>query len=352
MQPVRSGALALLTVGVLVIGACMAEPGSRSPNATAPAGSPAVGGSVTVYSGRSEELVGPLLERFEEATGTSVEVRYGDTAELAALILDEGANSPADVYFAQDAGALGALSEVGLLAELPQELLDRVSGPFRSPAGEWVGVSGRARVLAYDSRELSEDDLPQSVDELTDPAWRGRIGWAPTNGSFQAFVTAYRQLRGEDAARTWLEGMLANEPRVYEGNTPIVQAVADTEIDLGLVNHYYALRARAEQGDEFPVLNHFLSGDDPGALVNVAGAAVLASSTQASAAHELIAYLLNEESQAYFAEETFEYPLVDGVDAPAGAPPLEQLQVPDLDLSDLADLEGTLRLLQEVGALP
>lgn len=313
---------------------------------------PAAPQSITVYSGRSEELVGPLIERFASETAIQAEVRYADTAELASLLMQEGANTPADVYFAQDAGALGAVAGAGQLAALPQETLDRVAPAFRSPAGEWVGVSGRARVVVYDSRELEPADLPTGIDGFTDPEWSGRIGWAPTNGSFQAFVTAYRVLRGDDAARVWLEGILANEPRVYDSNTPVVQAVADGEIDVGFVNHYYLLRALAEQGETFPVRNHFLSGTDPGALVNVAGVGILSASDNQSAARRFVDFLLSDESQQYFAQETFEYPLVAGVAGPAGQPPLEQLQTPDIDLSSLADLEGTLQLLNEVGALP
>lgn len=345
-------------VAALLVAGCTSAPATSPSPANTPAGSPATEApspaaeSLTVYSGRSQELVGPLLEQFEQQSGTSVEVRYGDTAELASLLLEEGANTPADVYIAQDAGALGAVAEEGMFTELPQEVLGLVPEPFRSPEGEWVGLSGRARVVVYDTRELSEEDLPDSIEGFTDPAWNGRIGWAPTNGSFQAFVTAYRQLRGDDAAREWLEGIQANQPTTYEGNTPIVQAVADGEIDVGFVNHYYLLRQYAEQGQDFPVANYYLSGDDPGALVNVAGAGVLAASQRQEVALELIEFLLSEESQSYFASETFEYPLIEGVEPPAGAPALSELQTPELDLSQLADLQGTIRLLQEAGVLP
>lgn len=313
---------------------------------------PAATQSITLYSGRTEELVGPLLERFTSETGIQIAVRYGDTAELASLLLEEGSNTPADVYFAQDAGALGAVAAGGLLAPLPTETLDRVPAAQRSPAGQWVGVSGRVRVVVYDSRDLAASELPTTIDAFTDPKWRGRIGWAPTNGSFQAFVTAYRVLKGEAAARSWLEGVLANEPRRYDGNAPIVQAVVDGEIDIGLVNHYYLLRALAEQGEGFPVRNHFLSGSDPGALVNVAGAGVIAASGMQPAARRLIDFLVSDEAQRYFAAETFEYPLVAGVDGPAGLPPLAELEAPDIDLSDLSDLQATLRLLTDVGVLP
>lgn len=332
-----------------------APPPATSPptvpaSATPDQGSPAAG-SLTVYSGRSEELVGPLVERFEAATGIDAQVRYGDTAELAALLLEEGTNTPADVFFAQDAGALGAVAAEGMLSELPQPLLERVPAEFRSPSGEWVGVSGRARVVAYDSRELSADEMPASIDAFTDPEWRGLIGWAPTNGSFQSFVTAYRLLEGEEAARAWLEGIQANEPRSFDSNSAIVQAIADGEIEVGFVNHYYLLRFLAEQGDDFPVRNHFFEGADPGALVNVAGAGILAATDVQPAAQEFVDFLLAEEAQAYFATETYEYPLVSGMAGPEGQPPLESIEAPDIDLSDLSDLQGTLELLRSVGAL-
>ncbi|MDP9006655.1 MAG: extracellular solute-binding protein, partial [Actinomycetota bacterium] len=195
---------------------------------------------LTIYSGRSEDLVAPLIAQFEGDSGIDVEVRYGDTAQLAGAILEEGENSPADVFFAQDAGALGALSRAGRFRPLDPAILDRVDPQFRSVDGQWVGVSGRARVAVYNTELLSENDLPDSVLELTAPRWAGgRIGWAPTNGSFQAFVTAMRVALGEDGARAWLEGVKANEPKVYENNIAIVEAAGAGEIQVGLVNHYY-----------------------------------------------------------------------------------------------------------------
>ncbi len=303
-----------------------------------------------VYSGRSEELVGPLLEQFTEASGIEVAARYGDTAEMANLILTEGENSPADVFFAQDAGALGAVAAEGLLTELPGETLDRVDERFRSPSGEWVGVSGRARVVVYNTDAVSEADLPDSILGLTDSAWSGRIGWAPTNGSFQSFVTALRVLEGEDGARAWLEGIEANEPSVYEGNGPALDAVIAGEIDVAFINHYYLMQRLAEEPD-VPAANFFLTDGDPGALVNVAGAGILTTAPNAEAAQTFVEYLLSEEAQTYFAEETKEYPLVEGVEPGADLPALGEIGTPDIALSDLSDLEGTLELLQEVGIL-
>ncbi|MGH7129817.1 MAG: extracellular solute-binding protein, partial [Planctomycetaceae bacterium] len=203
------------------------------------------GESLVIYSGRSEELVSEIIERFEQANNLSVEVRYGDTAELAAQLLEEGDGSPADVYFAQDAGALGAVAKEGLFTELPENILERVDERFRSPDGAWVGVSGRARAVVYNTEAVSEADIPASILDFTDPVWKDRLGWAPTNGSFQAFVTALRVERGDDAARDWLEGIIANNPTVFEGNNPIVTAVNEGEIDAGFVNHYYLLRQEA-----------------------------------------------------------------------------------------------------------
>jgi iron(III) transport system substrate-binding protein len=330
---------------------------SAAPTATAaassgsPGDSPGPSGTLTVYSGRSEELVGPLIERFRSETGLDVRVNYAGTTDLAATILEEGDASPADVFFAQDAGALGAVAAEGRLALLADATLARVDDRFRADSGMWVGVSGRARVLVYDSRTLSEEELPSTIDAFTDPAWNGRIGWAPTNASLQTFVTAYRLMRGEDAARAFIEGIVANDPKVYDGNDAVLAAVAAGEIEVGFINHYYLMRQLKEQGESFPVRNHFLDGGDPGALVNVAGAAILATSANPTAAQAFVDFLLTDESQAYFATETSEYPLVAGVAADPALPPLADLESPDIDLSDLADLEGTLTLLQDAGAL-
>nr|WP_246220734.1 iron ABC transporter substrate-binding protein [Phytoactinopolyspora mesophila] len=308
------------------------------------------GGSLTVYSGRSEELVGPIIERFEAETGIEVAVSYGDTAEKAAQILDEGPNSPADVFFGQDAGALGALSAADVLAPLSDEQLGQVEDEYRSAEGDWVGVSGRARVVVYNTDNLNEDDLPDTINGLTDPEWEGRIGWAPTNGSFQAFVTALRVVEGDDAARDWLEAMQDNGTQSYEKNGPIVDAVASGEIDAGLVNHYYLYPRLAEEPD-LPAANKFYGDGDPGALVNVAGAGILETSQNPEGAAAFVDYLLSETGQTYFVEETWEFPLVTGMESPEGLPSLDSLTPPAIDLGQLEDLQGTLDLIQQAGIL-
>lgn len=307
-------------------------------------------GKLTVYSGREEELVAPLFQRFEQETGIDVEVRYGDSAELAATIAEEGDNSPADVFFAQDPGSLGAVEAEGLLAKLPAEILDRVPDAFRDPDGHWAGTSGRARVLVYNTDALSEDEVPDSVFDLTDPKWKGRIGIAPTNASFQAFVSAMRLSEGDERTREWLEAVKRNDPKFYEKNTPIVEAVASGEIALGLVNHYYLYLVRQEQPDA-PIANHFLAPGDPGSLVSVAGAAVLASGDR-DLGERFVEFLLSDESQRFYVDEAeeAEYPLVAGIAPKPGLPSLDSLRGPEIVLDRLgAELERTLELLNETG---
>jgi iron(III) transport system substrate-binding protein len=316
---------------------------------------PACGGdddALTIYSGRTQDLVQPLLERFADEEGVAIRVRYGDSAELASTILEEGENSPADVFFAQDAGALGALAEEGRLTELPAGILEAAPAAFRSDDGLWVGVSARARVVAYSTERVDPADLPDTIDAFTGPEWKGRIGWAPTNASFQAFITAFRRLEGDQAAGEWLEGIVANEPIEYPNNLAAVDGVADGEVDVAFVNHYYLFVLKAQEGETYPVANHYLAGGDPGALVNVAGASILDTAERTDDAERFLRFLLSDRAQRYFAEETYEYPLIDGVPADPRLLPLGRIEHPGVDLSALSDLEGTLELLRDAGVLP
>ncbi len=325
--------------------------GSASAGGSASGGGEVSGEGLVVYSGRNEELVGPIIERFEEESGIDVEVRYGDTAELAATILEEGQNSPADVFFSQDAGALGALTNEGILSPLPEDALSQVEERFRDPNGEWVGISGRARVVAYNTEALSEEELPSSILDFTDPEWNGRIGWAPTNGSFQAFVTALRVIEGEDAAREWLEGVQANDPRRYDNNLAILEGVASGEIEVGFVNHYYLFQLQEESGGDVPAANYYFQNGDPGSLVNVAGIGILNTADNTPEAQEFLEFMLSEEAQQYFADETFEYPLIEGVPINEDLVPLSEIETPNVDLGNLDDLQGTLELLRETFVL-
>ena len=308
--------------------------------------------SIVIYSGRSETLVGPLIEQFTADTGIKVDIRYGDTAELAATLLEEGENSPADIFFAQEPGGLGVVAEAGLLAKLPDNLTNLVDSRFAAPNHSWVGVSGRARVIVYNTEVLSPEDLPEDLWGFTDPKWKGKIGLPPTNASFQTMVTAMRQQWGEENTRLWLEGIMANEPLFYEKNTPTVAAVGAGEVEVGFVNHYYLYRFLAEEGESFPARNYFLPAGGPGSLVLVSGAGLLSTSQNQESGLTFIEYLLSEKAQTYFSDETFEYPLAAQVPPSVNLPPLASLNAVEINLADLADLQGTVQLMQDVGMLP
>ena len=305
---------------------------------------------LTVYSGRAELLVGDLIEQFEEETGIDVEVRYGDSAELAATLAEEGDNSPADLFFAQDAGALGAAAERGQLEPLPPATVKRVvDSRFHDDRGRWAGVSARARVLAYNTGTVKEPELPKSVFELTEPRWKGRIGIAPTNASFQAFVSAMRIDVGDAKTREWLEGIEANDVEIYENNIQAVEAIAAGELDAALVNHYYLYEVEREQG-EVPVENHFFGTGDPGALVNVAGIGIIEGNDSPDEARRFAAYLLSDEGQRYFADKTAEYPLVKGIEPSEELPPLKRVHGPFIDLGQLGEkLPSTLEMIEAAG---
>lgn len=307
--------------------------------------------TLTVYSGRSSSLVDPILQEFSTLTGVPVEIRYGNTGAMAATLLEEGDKSPADVFFAQDPGGLGEVKP--LLSKLSDAIYNAAPEWARDPDGKWVGISGRARVIIYNTDALSPEDLPDSIWDFTDPKWKGRIGLPPTNASFHVMVTAMRITWGEDRAREWLEGIMANEPNFYAKNTPTVAATADGEIDVGFVNHYYLHRFLAEEGESFGARNYYTPANDAGSLVMTAGAGILASTDAEVEAERLLTFLQGLTAQQYFATKTHEFPLNPHVHQSPNLPELEEIQARfDIDLGELSDLEGTQKLLQDVGMLP
>lgn len=308
--------------------------------------------SLVLYSGRSQGLVEPILKEFEQETGIRVRAKYGTSAQLSLALREEGARSPADVFWAQEAGALEQLHLNGFLAPLPDEIVAAVPEAYRHGDGAWVGTSGRARVLAYAPSRVQADDLPTSVFDLTDPKYAGRVGWAPTNASFQSALTAMRLLHGEERTLEWLRALHASDAKAYANNTAVLQGIAAGEVDLGLTNHYYLLRFKADDAN-FPVeQSHFAEGD-AGNLINFAGVGVLQSSRKQEAARKFVQFLLERKAQAYFANEVFEYPVNGLVEASPGLIPLAELTAksPRVALSELEDVRGTLDLLRSAGVL-
>ena len=308
--------------------------------------------TLTIYSGRSKSLVEPIIKQFEAASGIQVEVSYAGTTQLAAALLTEGDKSPASLFWAQDAGALGAVSKKQMFEKLPESILTQVPSGFRDAEGFWIATSGRARVLAYSPERVKMEELPQSIFDLTKPMWKGRVGWAPTNASFQAFVTALRVQVGEERTKEWLRGMKANGAKKYAKNTPIIEALAAGEIDLGLPNHYYLLRFKSKDAD-YPVAQTFFKASDPGNLVNIAGIGLLKSSQNKEAALKFVEFLLSTKAQQYFTSDVFEYPAIEGVTPHANLLPLSELLqlAPTFNLNDMDDLDGTVKLLRQVEIL-
>jgi iron(III) transport system substrate-binding protein len=214
-----------------------------------------------------------------------------------------------------------------------------------------VATSARARVVAYDPKQVPEAETWTTVDEVLDPKYKGKIGYAPSNASFQSFVTALRVTKGEAGAKKWLEDFKANEPKAYDNNILVLDAVDSGQVGLGLINHYYWYERVAEKGaSAVNAKIRFLGSDDPGALVNVAGVGILKGSNQKPAATKAIDYLLSPEGQQYFADETAEYPVVEGVKSTKhDIVPLAELKRSSVDLNSLDSLEKTLALLDEVG---
>jgi iron(III) transport system substrate-binding protein len=299
---------------------------------------------LVIYCGRSKALVEPLIDRFRQETGMKVEVRYAGSTELANLLVEEGRRSPADLFFSQDPGATGAVEAAGLLGELPSHVLESVDRIFRSQSGNWVGVSGRARVFAHSTERVNAENLPETVFGFTDPRWAGRVGWAPTNASFHMFVSAMRATHGDAITADWLRAMKANGVKDYSNNRAAIQGVADGEVDVSLVNHYYLKGFLDDRGESFPVRNH-RPEEDLGGMVSVASVGVLRSARHPDAARRFVEFLLTTESQSYFEQNTGEYRLV--ANGHAG-----QLRTVDVDLASLTDLRGTMDLLRAAGVLP
>lgn len=307
---------------------------------------------ITVYSGRNQALVQPLIDEFTKKTGITVDVRYGTTAQMAAQLQEEGDKSPADVFLSQDAGALGTVAKAGLLAKLPADLLAKVPAPYQHTGGQWVGVTGRLRVLAYNADLVKADELPKSVLEVTGLQWKGRLGVAPTNASFQTFVTALRVQHGNAKAREFLNAVKANDPQIRDNNIVIVGEINDGKLPAGLVNHYYLFEKAAELGvspDQLKVKLHYFTDGDTGGLLNVSGLGLMKKSADNAKARQFMEYLLGADGQTYFATKTFEYPLIAGVPTAPGLPALADLKLPQINLNDLDTLAASVEMIKAAG---
>ncbi len=352
MRTFRFLLLALVPVFAF-LGACSSNDDESSSKTSDAATGDLAGETIVLYSGRDEKLVQPIIDAFTEDTGIKVDVRYGDSAEMGAQLLEEGDATPAHVFYSQEVGSVGVLANAGLMAPLPDEIIERVDERFRPGEGkEWVGVTGRSRVIVYNPDKLEELglDLPAGVMDLTDKQYAGQVAFIPGNAGFQAFITGFRVQDGDDAARQWLEAMQANDVvTTIESSGDLLEAVNNGDVAIGLINHYYW--ARHENRDKLVAKLIFPAGDDPGALVNATAVGITKKAADNAAALAFVEYLLSEKGQNTFVAKTWEYPLVGGIADPEGVPPLESLEGPALDLTDLESLEATQAMLTQLGLL-
>ena len=341
--------LAFMMLGIAACSPDSSDPTAVSGGETSHAHDVSDETPLVVYSGRGAVLVGPLIDQFEAASGIPVDVRYEKSTEaLANRIATEAEQTDADVFFAQDSGWLGALGAAGHLAPLPAETIAGVPEIYRDPSGRWVGTSGRARVLVYSPDRVELDELPKTLAALPFALEPGRMGWAPGNASFQSHVSALRHLWGEEETRAWLEAMRDRDPKVFPKNSPQVKAVSNGEIDIGWVNHYYLHKLRAADPSLRAANYSFVTPSDPGNLMMLSGAGVVAYSDRQDAAQAFVEFLLSPDSQAYFAQETYEYPTAPGVPLHEDVPPLDD-KIVRANQVHLTDLSGTIALLRELG---
>lgn len=345
----RRSVIGLLAIGSAVgVTAC----GGSDPSSGGSGGAAGAKGPITVYSGQHEQTMGKLVSDFERRTGITVKLRSSDEGSLANQVLREGSASPADVFVAENPPALTVLEKKGLFAPTAATTLAKTPARYNDPNGQWVGVSARSAVLAYNTGELKPAQLPATLLALAGPQWKGKVGFAPTETDFQPLISELDALHGDGTAATWLKALKANG-KVYDDNEALIAAVNRGEVAAGIMDHYYWYRLRDEVGAaKTKSALHYFGPGDAGALVDVSGAAVMKSSSHAAAAQRFLAYLVSRPAQRIIAtSESYEYPLASGVKTARDLKPFGELKPPRISVDDLGDGRGPLRQLQDAGLL-
>ncbi len=306
---------------------------------------------LVIYNAQHEELISEVVTTFEQESGLDVELRNGSDLELANQLAAEGDSSPADVFLTENSPAMSLVQSEDLFEPLPQQTLDQIPEQYRADDGSWTGFAARSTVLVYNTEAVSEDELPTSILELAEPKWSGKVSFSPTGADFQAIVSAVLELEGEAATRTWLEGLKANG-EVYDGNNVVLESVNAGETETGIIYHYYWYRDQEEAGEVSDNSElHFFRGGDPGGFVSVSGAGVLAAGDHQEAAQEFVDYLVSTKGQQQIADSyALEYTLNPRVDLGRGVRGLDDLDPPDVDVSELNG-PRVVELMQEVGFL-
>lgn len=305
---------------------------------------------LTIYSGRSEHQIEPIFREIEAELGIEIGDRYGDSAGMAGQIVEEGEQTPADLFYTQDSGTLGMLKAAGRTQSLPDAVLSTVPESYRDPAGTWTGVSGRTRCVAYNTETWSGETLPDDIFAYAaDERFHGELGWRIDSGSFLSFIRAMMIEYGESRTREWLEDLLDLEIRGYEGGSTTPRAIANGEVTVGFVNHYYVGRLLDE--DPSATIDITFTDGDVGSLFNVSGTAIIDTSERYELATDFVETVLSPRIQEMFVELNAEYPVIPEVEYMGDLPQLDEINPPDFDLNELADVEPAQDLLREVGIL-
>ena len=323
-------------------GGLAALPGLRGP-------ARADGGRLALYNGQHRPPVEALVAAFTKATGIDVAIRHGNSAQLASQIAEEGANSPADVFWSEESPSLAATAGKGLLAPLDAETLKQVPPQWSASDGTWIGATARCRVVVYNKSLIDAAALPSSVLDFADARWQGKVAFAPNSGAFQQQIMAVAILKGRAAALAWLKG-LRDYGEVYNSDSAAVEAVEGGDLPVALSNNYYWYALAREIGEadmNSAILN--MGHGDPGTLVTVSGAGVLKSSKNAAAAQRFVAFMVSEEGQRTIVDAIAEYPLRPGVTSPFPLTPFDQLDPAPVTPAQLGDAEEALALLKEAG---
>jgi iron(III) transport system substrate-binding protein len=306
---------------------------------------------LTVYNAQHEDLVTAMLQGFAKETGINVTLRNGSDFELGNQIVEEGSASPADVFLTENSPAMSLVAGKGLFAPLDGGTVSQVPAQWVAGGKDWIGFAARSTVLAYNPARQPAAQLPKSIMDLADPAWKDGVGIAAAGADFQAIVSAVLATKGEAATAAWLKGLKANA-KIYRSNVAVMAAVNAGEVRTGIMYHYYWYKDRAEGGaNSKNVQLEFFGGKDPGAFVSISGAGVLKSSKHAADAQKLVAYLTGKQGQdALVASDALEYPVGNGVAPSPKLKPLTELDPPSVDIGQLNGPQ-VVTLMQQAGLL-
>lgn len=308
-------------------------------------------GPITVYNAQHETLAQEWATAFTEETGIPVIIRQGADLEVANQILQEGANSPADVFLTENSPGMVLVDNAGLFEPLPQDILDQVPAQLRPADGNWTGIAARSTVFAYNADVLDEAMLPKTMAELAEPEWQGRWAASPSGADFQAIVAAYLALKGEEATLDWLKGMAENAV-IVRGNRAALAAANNGEVEGALIYHYYWFgdQAGTKESSDHTKL-HYFGNEDPGAFVSISGGGVLASSEHKEEALAFLRFITSAKGQDILQNgASFEYAVGLDHESNAALPPLNDLGSPEIDPREL-DTVKAAELMTEAGLL-